>query len=685
MRKIPLRVKGKEPRDNRWRQREYSADEIKTWADGGGNIGFRLDPGELVIDIDTKHDDAKGRDSDALEQAIEDEFFCDLSKYPAVDTGGGGRHIYMRIPEDMRILERIDVFGGAVEFKTVGRQVLAPGCIHPNGNPYVTKRKAKLGQAAPKELIEAIERPVYEYSGDTPEVSVEDLKQLFGQLPPEDYSDYEAWRNMMFAAHDASHGSREGLAIFTAWSTGDPDFKGCDGEIRYFWEACTSGRGRTVKTIYREVSIHGGSLPPSNPAVDFKDLMDQARAEADEEEERTGKPQFEPDYWADKDGLINHRRTHNVVQALCVLGFDLSYDEFSNRIFDRKSGRALDDTLLQRIAKKISGEMGTRWSGDPDMTRMQAAATWLAFEQAHHPVREYLEGLKWDGKKRLRTWMIDTCGAEPGLYTQEVSELMLRAAVARIYKPGIKYDMMIVLEGRQGAGKSTLIRHLGGSWTLEGLPPIRGSQEKDVVDAMQGFWFVEVEELSAMRKSDVESLKAFLSRTVDRVRPAYARNSQEFPRQCIFIGTVNNSDYLTDSTGNRRYAPIAIDGEIDITKIDRDQLFAEAVQLYKNDPWKPLALPRVIWEKAAEEAERRRHADSWEGIMADRILAQDKIEHDHFYSTEWILHEIFRIHPTNSDVNDSRRLARAMATLGINKSRGKMTSQETQKNGYRIP
>jgi predicted P-loop ATPase len=157
----------------------------------------------------------------------------------------------------------------------------------------------------------------------------------------------------------------------------------------------------------------------------------------------------------------------------------------------------------------------------------------------------------------------------------------LVSAVARALKPGCKADCALVLEGRQGAGKSSILRTLAGDdWFYDGLRDMHG---KDASAALRGKWIIELPELSAMRRSDIEGVKAFLSRTEERYRPAYGRTEVIEPRRCVFAGTTNRNDYLTDDTGGRRFWPVVV-GAVDLEALKRDQeqLWAEAVALFRS-------------------------------------------------------------------------------------------------------
>lgn len=201
-----------------------------------------------------------------------------------------------------------------------------------------------------------------------------------------------------------------------------------------------------------------------------------------------------------------------------------------------------------------------------------------------HPVRDYLKSLKWDGVQRVETLLIDYLGAEDTRYTRAVTRMTMVAAVARIMQPGCKYDYMLTLVGPQGIGKSSLFRVLGREWYSDSLISVQG---KEAYEALHGVWIMEMGELAATRKAEIESIKHFLTKQVDRYRVAYGKRPEEFPRQCIFIGTTNETAFLRDRTGNRRFLPVPVSDNSpkkwsDLTDDIVDQLWAEAVHLYEN-------------------------------------------------------------------------------------------------------
>jgi predicted P-loop ATPase len=259
----------------------------------------------------------------------------------------------------------------------------------------------------------------------------------------------------------------------------------------------------------------------------------------------------------------------------------------------------------------------------------------VAREYRIHPVRDWLEHLRWDGTPRIETWTSTYLGAAPTAFHHTVGALWLISAVARIFRPGVKADHMLILEGPQGARKSTAIKVLAGEdWFTDELPEL-GS--KDSAIHMQGVWIVEIAELDAIGRAEVSRIKAFLTRTTDRFRPPYGRYTVEVPRQCVFAGTVNPDTYLRDETGNRRFWPLRC-GTIDIAALarDRDQLWAEAVHRFREGAIWWIDDPTLLAE-AREEQDRRYQSDAWD----------DLIEH-------WLTHEIRTVSDGFPDYGNSR-------------------------------
>ncbi|SHI90781.1 Predicted P-loop ATPase and inactivated derivatives [Clostridium amylolyticum] len=298
----------------------------------------------------------------------------------------------------------------------------------------------------------------------------------------------------------------------------------------------------------------------------------------------------------------------------------IAYNEFSNRAVvigqlpwrakDNKSDwNDTDDSGLREFIEKYYGISSTAKCAD---------ALALAFENnSFHPIKDYLDNLLWDGTERIDTLFIDYLGAEDSRYIRIVTRKIIVAAVARVLNPGCKFDNMPVLSGPQGIGKSTIIKKLGREWYSDSLTTVSG---KEAYEQLQGVWILEMGEMMATKKADIEATKHFLSKTEDIYRVAYGRRTSRFPRQCIFIGTTNDREFLRDKTGNRRFWPIDV-GVIphtksvfkDLTEYEIGQIWAEAVDLYKAGE------PLYLNSEEEKEAQKQQEDHSEESAKAGLI------------------------------------------------------------------
>lgn len=272
-----------------------------------------------------------------------------------------------------------------------------------------------------------------------------------------------------------------------------------------------------------------------------------------------------------------------------------------------------DDAAFRYLLEKDYGIVAKGKTDD--------AIAFVHEKNAFHPIRDYLESVEWDGVERLDTLFIDYLGSSDTAYTRAVTRKAFTAAVARIFMPGCKYDYMPVLVGKQGIGKSHILSVMGGVWFSDSITTISG---KEGYEALHGSWIVEMAELTATRKQEVESIKQFISKREDRYRKAYARRVSDNPRQCVFFGTTNDSEFLRDYTGNRRFWPVDTDADKrkksifkNLTPDVRDQLWAEAVARFKEK--EPLFLESKLENEAREIQERYTYRSPREGLIIDYL------------------------------------------------------------------
>jgi len=296
----------------------------------------------------------------------------------------------------------------------------------------------------------------------------------------------------------------------------------------------------------------------------------------------------------------------NIRLAIEKLGVTLSFDAFARRpIIEGLDGfgPTLDDNAETRLWLEIDERFRFRARKD----FFHAVVFDICLTNQFHPVRDYLDGLTWDGTARLDTWLSDYCGVEDTPYTRAVGRITLIAAVRRVRQPGCKFDEMLVLESPEGFNKSTMLAEMAVSeeWFSDSLP--LNVDDKRMIENASGKWIIENAELQGMRKGDVGVIKAQLSRRRDRARLAYDRMPSEVDRQCIFIGTVNPAEatgYLASLTGNRRFWPVEVKRiDLEAFKADRDQLWAEASA--REAQGESIRLDPALWDAAVEQQKKR--------------------------------------------------------------------------------
>ena len=262
-------------------------------------------------------------------------------------------------------------------------------------------------------------------------------------------------------------------------------------------------------------------------------------------------------------------------------------------------------------------------------TKLKGILLTIAAERSYHPIRDYLEALPaWDGIPRVETLFIDYLGAPDTAYIRAIARKMLVAAIARVYEPGIKFDSVVVLNGPQGMGKSSFFAKLGGKWFSDSLT-IGDMKDKAAPEKLQGYWILELGELAGLKKMDVETVKAFITRQDDKFRHSYGYNVEDHPRQCIIVGSTNNGDgFLRDITGNRRFWPVTCTTNSPHRPWEVEdivpQLWAEAQVLYRTG--EKLFLSPEEEKQAWLEQTAALESDVREGMIAeylDKLLPED--------------------------------------------------------------
>jgi len=287
-------------------------------------------------------------------------------------------------------------------------------------------------------------------------------------------------------------------------------------------------------------------------------------------------------------------------------------------------------------------------------TAGQAVQT-IARDHGFHPIRDYLDSLKWDRVKRIGEWLTLYLGVDPSDYVRAVGAKWLIGGVARIYKPGCKNDCSLILEGSQGTLKSTALGVLAKPWFTDSLAEI-GS--KDSALETRGVWLIELSELDSLARPEVSRIKAYMSRATDRFRPPFGRRPIEAPRECFFAGTSNHSAYLRDETGARRFWPVKCGViRIDELRRDRDQLWAEAREQFKTGVTWWLEDKQLI-AAAADEQKQRYEGDTWDEKINHWIAEKDTV------TVGGILEFCLEIKPGLWKQSDQNRVARCLRAAG---------------------
>jgi hypothetical protein len=392
---------------------------------------------------------------------------------------------------------------------------------------------------------------------------------------------------------------------------------------------------------------------------------------------------------AERDVIIQN--SFNYALAVLKLGVRMSYDLFSRRELVSGLdgyGPEMDDAAFSKLSISVEMTFGLK----PKDNDFRKVLNVMATTNSFHPVRDYLDGLKWDGEARIDTWLIDHAGTEDTVLNRAQSRLWLMAAVARIRTPGAKFDQMPILEGEQGIRKTTLVKALvpNEDWFTDTLR--LGMDSKVTMEQTGGVWIAEIGELSGMSRKEVGNIKTQLSRTAERARGAFQRYVADARRQFVMIGTTNDEKYLYDDTGGRRFWPMkAYRADVEAVAAVRDQLWAEASERLAQG--ETLLLDPELYAAAAVQQEERRVADAFEGILRDHFSkttftdeggVEDQIGVTTELNGKIVTANLYRLlgYATDAQVkrDEQRRIASAMKLLGF--KQGQYRFEGERMHGY---
>lgn len=696
-----FRLNGKHPvkGNDKWQHTPF--DPLLDAEDLPRNYGVVLKEDDLVVDVDPRNFirciegklvDGKGKPFKGdpalfnLEEGETDnplhrlltDFDMDSKPQTFVTkTGGGGLHIYLKKPPGFRTRVNHQLYPG-IDFKRRGHFLVGPGSIHPD-----TKKQYTVIRFTPKEIIDApqglldllFQEDAAVHEGLDSASDDEGARHRYITYLKNAPGAVENCGGDLTTYRTAALGRDFGLSFETV----------CELMATYYNIKCEPQWSREdlrkkVKNAFSYAQSKQGS---SHPEVDFATIAD----EIDVEEGDSTLAAKEKKYikWEmDSKGKPAKNDLGNTANYFLNADFEsyvnplyrlLRFNEFADQIEFNcpapwHSGRPhkfWTDTDAVQLRYWLSQEKNYVTQTH---TCYEAAISLATTLYRYHPVRQYLESLEWDGTPRLDSLLSTYAGASANPYTQAVGKNTLIAAVARAFEPGCKFDHILILEGAQGTGKSTFVKTLGGAWYKSfTVDP----HNKDTIDAMRGGWVIEMAELETVRRSDVQALKAFITRESDFVRPAYARVTRDFPRSSVFIGTINpelGGGYLRDSTGNRRFWPVETnDIDIPALKRDRDQLWAEACHRYKAG--EPYHLVDAELIKAAEAEQAARAVDDpWEELVAEWMEREKKMATlPEIITTSFVAIQALNLSAKQIDRNGLVRIATILRNLGWEKGK----------------
>lgn len=652
---------GKHPRRGAWSTAPTEASLARDWADYPyANVGLQMGGALRLVALDID-----GTEGAASLAKLELEL-GPLPRTLTSRTGGGGSHRVLCVPPEWdlgAIKNTVGRLGPHLDIRTQGGQIVVAPSQHTSGNRYVwtdTSHPAPLPLPWYERLVELSREPAKgsQRGGATPPLAKPATRTGLGRPSDEERRSLYARAALARAADElraASAGERNATLNNKAYLTGRFVGGGClmrsevEAALTEAARACGLGADEIRATLRSGLDAGVAQprlpeLPPDEPTGQARlakasaPSTDESDDQADEPEQpsapvaRASAASWTSRLLRDGRGAIKTHLANTVLHLAESPPWAgvLAYDAFADRVIARRCppshegipGRCFpgewrdsDDGLALEWLQREAGF-------DASRETVRAAVDAAAHRATVHPVRDYLTSLTWDGTPRVGSWLTRYLGATESVYTSEVGAAWLRSAVARVQQPGCKADAMLVLEGPQGARKSSALAVLGGAWFTDQLPSL---DHKDSQQQLRGIWLLEMAELDALGRTEVARVKAFLTIREDRYRPSHGHRARGFPRELVFAGTCNRSDYLRDETGGRRFWPVTC-GTIDLEALtrDRDQLWAEAAAQYAAGlPWW-LTDPEAE-RQAREEQGARYQADAWEEPIGRYLVGQSRV------------------------------------------------------------
>ena len=596
---FPLYPKSKMPiTANGFKNASNNEMQVRKWWKENPNANIGIATGAMsgnlvVIDFDIDEDKGINGYHSFLDYCRENKI--SFPETISVITGRGGYHWYYRYDSNIVLNCRTGVIEG-VDIRADGGYVVAPGSIHANGNKYEFENDFNDCQLeeCTKEVIDFIN---YRKKNESEKFHLPDL------IP-------EGMRNATFYKLACS-----------LQASGLSDEIITDAVIKEANSRCVPAMNNDdfkelEKTIKSALTKEKGHLKP----VPFYKPVNKQYLTLKKRETKDGKEIVLQTIencctvLRMDENLAGKIKYNMISYSPFVLG-DLPWTNGDNY----REWTNSDDSNLKCYIEDTYGLNS--------MEKIMEALNIVTSENQFNPVVDYLEQLKWDGKERIKNLLSDYLGVEQNEYSAKVMELFMLGAINRAYHPGCKFDYMPVLVGEQGVGKSTFFKILAGNdaWYNDNFNTVEGDK---AAEKLRGMWIVELAELLATKKAkEVESIKAFLTSTIDSYRAPYNRRTEQRPRMCVFAGTTNNNHFMTDRTGNRRYLPLIVrkshvkkslfeNGE----KVQEEfkQAWAEALHIFKEkNP--VLVFPKHLEDLVKDNQSQFEEEDVRIGIIQDHL------------------------------------------------------------------
>lgn len=606
----------------RWR----SYDENARGPSGGYGIQTGRFNSILVVDLDVK----EGKDGVAALIAVAAD--RPIPDTLSVLTPSGGAHLYFRLPPGVHVPTSHSVLGPGIDVQGEGSYVVGPGSPHKNGGVY---------QEQPAPLADP---PAW-------------LLALVVKEP-------EPARSIATEHRTIEPSSPEGVRAIT-WartylSSAEPAVEGQGGSDRLFHACCHLMYSALPLDVLRQVveEVYNPRCEPpwSGPEIEHKlvdadrvfaeprglcspGFLDRMRGRATDTNAKEPDPFHEYTFSVGMRSSGETRKTSiGEVSADLFDHIDwagvLTFDSFRDLVVatdppmrldaETSSGLSDNDVQLIRIWLEYNGKKCNTLD-------IGAAIEAVARQHSFNPIQDMLHGLQWDGTPRLDRVLPSYFKTPDGPYERAIGPMWFISLIARAMTPGCQSDCTLVLEGKQGRGKTSAFRALmrDPSWYAESAC---GVDSKDFLENLRGVWLMGFDELDSLTRASLTKVKTTLTRTTDKYRKSYGKRSTNFPRVCGFCGSTNGAQYLNDPTGARRFWPVKILREIDVQRLetDRDQIWAEAFARWRNgEPWHPNT-PELI-TLCENEQEARYEVDGWEEKIQRWFQDPARFSHTHVH------------------------------------------------------